>query len=329
MKPLRITGYVLAGLAAALLLTVISALWAYRDIPAAQLEAIYASPASRFMNIDGVRIHFRDEGAGPPVVLVHAHFASLIGWDPWVDALQDSYRVIRFDMTSHGLTGPDPSGDYSVERTVELTERLIDALGLERLSIGGTSLGGTVAMHYAARHPDRIDKLILLSPGAIAGRDLTRNNRVGSGANLLKYVLPRSIPEFMLRSGFGDPDKLSDELVDRWHDMWLREGQREAELARLRQYDSGDLEAMVAGVRAPVLIMWGEANSRAKVEQAPIFVEMLVGAEQVDLVIYPGVGHMAVQEAGEQTARDARAYLDGTLTIDPLPVVDSEAQAEL
>jgi hypothetical protein len=75
--------------------------------------------------------------------------------------------------------------------------------------------------------------------------------------------------------------------------------------------------------------MWGEANTRAKVEQAPIFVEMLVGAEQVDLVIYPGVGHMAVQEAGEQTGQDARAYLDGALTIDPLPVVDSEAQAEL
>ncbi len=106
------------------------------------------------------------------------------------------------------LTGPDLSGDYSVERTVDLTEILINSLGLEKLSMGGTSLGGTVAIHYAARHPERIDKLILLSPGSIEGRNLTQNNRVGNGANILKYILPRSIPEFMLRSGFGDPGKL-------------------------------------------------------------------------------------------------------------------------
>jgi hypothetical protein len=81
MKALRILGYVVGGLAAVLLLAVIIAVWAYRDIPAARLEAKYSSPASKFMNIDGVRMHYRDEGAGPPVVLVHAHFASLIGWE--------------------------------------------------------------------------------------------------------------------------------------------------------------------------------------------------------------------------------------------------------
>ena len=79
MNALRVTGYVLSSLAAVLLLAVIIALWTYRDIPAQQLEAKYAGPASKFMNIDGARIHYRDEGTGPPVVLVHAHFASLIG----------------------------------------------------------------------------------------------------------------------------------------------------------------------------------------------------------------------------------------------------------
>jgi hypothetical protein len=56
---------------------------------------------------------------------------------------------------------------------------------------------------------------------------------------------------------------------------------------------------------------------------------MLVNAERVDLVTYPGVGHMAVQEAGEQTGRDARAYLDGALNIDPLPVVNTKGPAGL
>ena len=89
------------------------AAWAYQDIPAATLEAKYANEASRYMNVAGARIHYRDEGPrdAPAVVLVHANFASLLGWEPWAEALKDKYRVIRFDMTSHGLTGPDPTGD--------------------------------------------------------------------------------------------------------------------------------------------------------------------------------------------------------------------------
>lgn len=291
------------------------ALWAYRDIPAQVLEAKYAGPASRFINMDGVRLHYRDEGTGPPVVLIHANFASLIGWDPWVETLQDGYRVIRFDMTSHGLTGPDPTGDYTLERTVELAERFVDAMDLEQFTIGGTSLGGTVAIHYAARHPERIDRLILLSPGALEGRARTAGPRgtVPEWANVLEYLLPRAIPQFMLATGYGDRSKLSDTVIDRWHEMWLREGQRAAQLSRLRQYASGDLEGVIQQVRAPTLLLWGEANSQAEVDQAYEIRELLENAVSVRMIIYPGVGHMAVQEAGEEIGRDVRAYLDGEL----------------
>lgn len=309
MKALRILSLVLLGVLLLWAAGIVAAIWAYRDIPAEVLETRYMSPASRFLNIDGVRIHYRDEGSGPPIVLIHANFASLIGWDPWVDALKDRYRVIRFDMTSHGLTGPDPSGDYTLTRTVELTERFIDALGLERLTIGGTSLGGTVSIHYAARHPDRVESLILLSPGSLEGRD-QQGRGVPKQARVLEYILPRALPKFMLSSAYGDKDKLTDEVIDRWHDMWLREGQRAAQLKRLAQYDSGDLEGIAARVRAPTLLLWGEANPQAEVEQAYELEEMLTGVPSLMLVIYPGVGHMAVQEAGAEIAVDVRRWLD-------------------
>ena len=150
------------------------ALWVYRDIPAAELEARYASPASRFITIDGARIHYRDEGSGPPVVLIHANFSNLIDWDPWVDALRDRYRVIRFDMTSHGLTGPDPTGDYSQERTLALTERLIDALDLEQ-DHPGRNLHGRDGGHPllrgtpgARRAPHPAEPRIARGPGTEA-----------------------------------------------------------------------------------------------------------------------------------------------------------------
>jgi len=315
MKFLRFLGYAFLGLLAFTAIGLIAALVAYRDIPAEELEARYINEASRFINIDGVRIHLRDEGEGPAIVLIHANFANLLGWEPWVDALKDSYRVIRFDMTSHGLTGPDPTGDYTQERTLELIEKLIDAMGLERLSIAGTSMGGTMAIHYTHRHPERIEKLILLSPGSLEGKERKEGPRgeVPDAAYVLTYIMPRALPEFMLRSGFGDESKLSDELIDRWYDMWMREGQREAQLDRLKQYKAGDIDNVIRELEAPTLLLWGEANTTANFEQAFEFQELLENTESLYMITYPGVGHMAVQEAGVETGRDVRAFLDGEL----------------
>jgi len=307
MKVLRILGYVLGTFFIAVLVGTLIALWAYRDIPADVLEAKYAGPASRFMNIDGVRIHYRDEGDGPGVLLLHANFGNLIGWDPWVAALADSYRVVRMDFTSHGLTGPDPTGDYTLERTLELTEKFIDAVGLERFSIAGTSMGGTMAILYAHKHRDRIENLTLLSPGSLEGRE---RPEMRDSAYVLTYILPRALPEFMLVSGFGDDDKLTDELIDRWYDMWMREGQREAQLDRLSQYESGDILDVIRELEPPTLLMWGEANTTADFEQSHEFRELLENVESLKFISYPGVGHMAVQEAGTETGRDVRAFLD-------------------
>jgi len=316
MKFLRYIGYGLGGIVALCLVALLVALWLHRDIPAAELERRYTNEASRFMNIDGVRMHYRDEGEGPAVVLIHANFASLLGWEPWVEALRDNYRVIRFDMTSHGLTGPDPGGDYSQARTLQLIERFIDAMHLETFTIGGTSMGGTMAIHYANRHPDRIEKLILLSPGSLEGRERTSGPRseVPDAAYVLKYIMPRALPEFMLRTGFGDESRLTDELVDQWYDLWRREGQREAQLDRLSQYKPGDIEDIIRNIRVPTLLLWGEANTTAKFEQSEEFIELLENVESLYFISYPGVGHMAVQEAGAEIAEDVRAYLDGTLS---------------
>ncbi len=286
------------------------ALWAYQDIPAAELEARYAGPTSRFITIDGVRFHYRDEGTGPVVLLLHANFSNLIDWDPWVEALKDRYRVVRLDMSSHGLTGPDPTGDYTQERTLALTERFIDALGIKKLSLGGTSMGGTVAIHYTAAHPDRVERLILLSPGSLEGKEKMRSGGVPRVGYVLKYILPRALPAAMLRSGFGDPSKLPEALIDRWYDLWMREGQREAQLDRLSQYKAGDIEGLVRSIRVPVLLLWGEANTTAVFSQSVEFRELLENVPSLTFISYPGVGHMAVEEAGPGIGKDVRAWLD-------------------
>ena len=79
-----------------------------------EIEAKYLLNSSSFKNIDGVNIHYADEGSGPVLLLLHANYANLIDWDPWVQKLSSDYRIIRLDIPGHGLTEADPSNDYSI-----------------------------------------------------------------------------------------------------------------------------------------------------------------------------------------------------------------------
>jgi len=266
----------------------------YRDTPAEEVEAKWAKPPSQFVEVDGVRMHYRDEGEGPVVVLLHANYSSLFMWEPWVAALRDRYRVIRLDLPAHGLTGPEPSGNYTLERIQQLFEKFVDEKGLERFTVVGTSIGGTVAMRYTADHPERIERLVLISPGSLEPRVRGRTTpaNVPRAADLLGYILPKSFTRFMLTNDYGDPQRVSDAVVDEWYEMWMREGNRLAMLNLLRQYVSGGVEDKIRAVSVPVLLIWGEKNKRVPLALAYETKNLLVNSPEVRLEVLPGIGHM-------------------------------------
>ena len=323
-KFFRILGWIVGSIAVVLAVGLAIGSVYYRDIPAAEQEKKYANAESKFIMLDGVRMHYRDEGPrdAPVIVLVHAHFDSLLMWDPWVAALKDKYRVVRFDFTSHGLTGPDPSGDYTLKRTVDLVDLLVKELKLPTFAMGGTSMGGTISMHYATRNPDKVSKLILLSPGALNTRIRGRDTPppLPPGIDLLKIITPKMMFAGLLNNGYGDKSKVTDQLVTQWWEMMRREGQREAEITRNRQYVSGDVDALIRTITQPTLIMWGEKNPVVSVDQAKQLVDLMTSAKSVRLIVYPGVGHMAVHEAPELTAKDARAFFDEVVAEAPAAV---------
>ena len=308
---------------AALALGLLVAAWFYRDHPPAQVEARWATPPSQFVEIDGVRLHYREEGEGPPVVLLHANYASLFMWEPWAAALKDRYRVIRLDLPAHGLTGPEPSGDYSLQRIQSLFEQFVDARGLERFVVVGTSIGGTVAMRYAADHPERIERLVMISPGSLEARVRGRTTpaNVPKIADVLAWVTPRAFTGYMLRNDYGDPARVTDAVIDEWYAMWMREGNRQAMIDLLRQYVSGGVEAKIRSIRVPVLLIWGEKNKRVPLALAYETRALLANSPQVQLEVLPGIGHMLVQEAPQQSAAVIRRYLDTPLALKTSAVV--------
>ncbi len=106
--------------------------------------------------------HHLIDGEGTPVVLINALGATLDMWAPQVDPLAERFRLVRFDTRGHGGTTAE-AGDWTVGDLAEDVTDLLDGIGADRAHMVGASLGGAIAMTAALRHPDRIDRLVLMS----------------------------------------------------------------------------------------------------------------------------------------------------------------------
>lgn len=283
----------------------------------AELRARHALPASRFVDIDGVDVHYLDEGDGPPVVLLHASFLNLRAWDPLAAALKSRYRVIRFDTLMSGLTSPAPPGLESIDTNVRLLEGLADHLGLQRFALVGTSSGGIVAFRFAAAAPERVSRLVLINSAGMPRTAATNPNR--ARAELAKYrgmnVKPRAYWATGMGSNFTAPHTVPEWLLDQVYDMHRREGLA-AEAARfMARFDSSDARQVLGRISAPTLIQWGLENRTVMHLEADVFQHWLTGAPSL-LRKYPGLGHYAYLEAPATILADLEAFLDGRLDPD-------------
>jgi pimeloyl-ACP methyl ester carboxylesterase len=310
LRFLRVLAWSVSALVAALALAIASQV--ARDVPLDELKQKYGSGASRFVDMDDLQVHYRDEGHGPALVLLHGTGSSLHTWDAWAESLRSHYRVIRMDLPGFGLTGPDPRNDYRIDSYLEFLERFRKRLGLESFALAGNSLGGQIAWSYAVAHPERVQALVLVDP---AGHRIDRPALVFRLARIpvVSWVMtkldPGRITEKTLRDCYADPRKVTPELVERYRQLALREGNRRAFVARVGAR-APDRSADIAKVRAPTLILWGAQDRLIPVEHARRFQAAIPGAR---LVVYDDAGHVPMEEIGERSATDADAFLAGAL----------------
>jgi pimeloyl-ACP methyl ester carboxylesterase len=284
------------------------------DKPRAELEAQYAQPPSEFIMVAGMRMHVRDTGPrdAPPVILLHGLGSSLLTWEPWARTLSYTHRVIRYDLPGFGLTGPDPSGDYFDTRSVAVLAALMDTLSIKRASLVGNSMGGRLAWMFAAEHPDRVDRLVLISPDGFASPEFAYGKKpdVPAVAEILPYTLPTGVLRLTLEPAYGDPKRLTPETVQRYRDMILAPGVRQALLDRTAQIMLEPPEPLLRHVQAPTLLVWGEKDGFIPFSNAG---DYLAAMPHVRLLVFPDLGHVPMEEAPARSLAPVEAFLDGSL----------------
>jgi pimeloyl-ACP methyl ester carboxylesterase len=292
------------------------ATWA-PDKPVDELKPRWAQAPSQFIAVDGLQVHLRDEGprSDPlPIVLIHGTSASLHTWEGWAAALRGQRRVIRFDLPGFALTGPNLQNDYSVQAYVRFVTAVMDQLGVQRFVLAGNSLGGQVAWETAVALPQRVAQLVLVDASGYPAESASvapsvplgfRIARIPALRALTQYTLPRSLVEKSVRNVYGDPAKVTPELVDLYVDMTLRAGNRKALGRRLDQGYTGD----VAGLKTlavPTLILWGGQDRLIPLEFGQRFARDIAGSR---LVVFDDLGHVPHEEDPARTVAVVRQFL--------------------
>ena len=285
------------------------------------LEAKYADPDSRFAVLegnDGIRVHYKDEGSGPAVLLIHSSSGDLKDWDTWVDVLRPDYRVVRIELPAFGLTGPVPSGNYSIERYLTMVDALMHQLGIEQFAIVGTSYGGLVAFRYAGTRLHRITALILANSAGVeyGGRRGTTERRRITDLKFAPSTRTIEQTESMLKTVINDHDRVTPELVQRKTDYANLIGRDCEGFVATRLYERGNPQRVLGEVRAPALVLWGGDSQGLSPETAQAFVDAMTNAKSTQKIIYEGGGHFLHIERPEETIADVKPFLDGVLLAD-------------
>ena len=289
------------------------------EIPLAELEKKYTTPASRWIDIDGIRVHYFDESprgvSNPPVVVLsHASFMSLRSWDSMAATLvRSGYRVIRMDYVNAGLTGFDTKGVNDMGRNVLILDELPGRLGVSRYHLVGTSSGGQIAFIHAGARPERVERFVLINSGGMPRTAQSNPNR-GRGSAIHQWITQqyRSKSQWQEDLGRNIPSlrPLPPDLVEMVFDMNRRAGGRPAAIQYLKNFRTGDTAAYLAKVKAPTMILQGMANPTLVHTEAEIQSYWMTGAPTL-IRKYPKYGHYPYLESATEVEGDVLRFLSG------------------
>lgn len=310
----------IAGAAVALPVVAIAAIViAYRqpDVPVEALKARWAPAPSQFMDVAGMSVHYRDEGprdSAQTVVLIHGTSSSLHTWEAWTHALSFHHRTVSFDLPGFGLTGPTPDGNYTIEAYAKFVVAMLDKLGIAHATLAGNSLGGEIAWGTAVLYPDRVDHLVLVDSAgyAFTPKSIPLGFRIARTPVLnvlMKDVLPRNVIRDSVLNVYGDPSKVTPELVDRYFQLTTRAGNRAALRERFAQMAPGSMASRIPEIKVPTLIEWGMRDNLIPPENAEKFHHDIAGSR---LVTYDDLGHVPQEEDGARTVNAVEAFLEQT-----------------
>ncbi len=279
----------------------------------------------RFVQVDGVGVHYQRAGSGRPLVLIHGLVGSARNWRQNIASLSKHASVYAIDLVNMGESDRVHGLDAGLEATADFLVRWMEAVGLDEVDVAAHSHGGAIAMMLAARHPKRVGKLILFAPAnpfCDLGRQLISiySTRPGQWLASLIPVLPTFVKATMHSRMYGDPARATAEALEGYTHGLSIPGSVEHVLQIVRRwYDDMALlrsSGLPKLAHKPVLLIWGDRDRAVSLTSARELQKLLSRSQ---LQVLPGVGHIAFEEMPDVCNEAIRLWLSSEDTAETAP----------
>lgn len=287
-----------------------------------------ADADSRFIDIDGLTIHYKLQGQGEPaLILLHGFGASTFSWREVMPSLSQGTTTVAFDRPAFGLTERLLDGEwrgqnpYSLEAQADQTVALMDRLGLDQTVLVGNSAGGTVAVAAALRHPERVQALVLVDAAIYRGGGapawvgpLLRTPQMRRLGPLVARSLGQR-GEQLLQGAWYDPSNITPKVVEGYKQP-LRVQDWDRALWELTMAGRTlDLQGRLGELAMPVLVITGDQDRIVPTEES---VRLAGELPNADLVVIPNCGHVPQEECPEAFLAAVSAFLSQIASVPDL-----------
>jgi pimeloyl-ACP methyl ester carboxylesterase len=286
----------------------------YSDISVEDLKKEYANEHSKFVEIDQMQVHYRDEGNGFPIILIHGTGSSLHTWDSWTNELKKTNRVIRMDLPAFGITGPNATANYSINSYTNFLHQFLQKIKVDKFHLAGNSLGGNIAWNYALAHPQKVEKLVLIDASGLPTNKpqpaVFKMAKTPVLSSLFLFVTPKFFIKKNMKEVYADETKISDKLITRYHKMALRVGNRQAFIDRAKIDFKPTAKVnyeKLKSIKTPTLLIWGAKDTWIPLDNGKRMDSVLPNSK---LVVLENSGHVPMEESPEESLALLQAFLD-------------------
>lgn len=278
-----------------------------QDLPASLVQ----KKGTDIIDLDGQKVRFEKTGKGPALLLIHGTASSLDTWDAWTISLKKHFTVYRMDLPGFGYTGPNELGIYSLDSYSDFIDRFMGRMKISRASIAGNSLGGQIAWDFARRFPQKVNKLVLISPAGMP-RILPIPPAISMGQNpvisiVMQYITPLAVFRKSIAEVYGDASLVNNEVLRHYYRLAIAPGNRQAFADRVKNLEEPDLKK-IKRVKAPTLVLWGTLDRWIHPDQAEKF---CIAISDCRKIMLEGAGHVPMEEVPAKSLKPALRFLRG------------------
>ena len=285
------------------------------DVSFAEVRAgVPHSEYSHFADIDGVRIHYQEKGAGAPLVLIHGYTSSTYSWKDVFEPLAKTFHVIAVDLKGFGFSGK-PDGDYTRRAQAVLVTHLLEHLKIEKAWLCGNSMGGEVALNVALANPERVAGLILIDSAGVESE--------GRGSLAPGYLIVPVVGRLLialsltsdnlvrqgLEKSFYDHTKVNEDRVTNYYRPLKTRGGQLAALRARTQWSVFPVEPDLGKINVPTLILWGAQDQLIPLAAGRKMSSLIKDSK---LVVFDNCGHLPQEEMPARTIDEVTRFIAGS-----------------